>query len=833
MSRVIIVNTAGPQGAVGPQGPIGPSGSVGAQGPSGSTGSQGETGPQGPQGIQGASAPFYDLGSNTWNTTSSIQISGSLTVSGSSTFTNIGPAIFSGSVTINGSPALTQADTGSLTVLSASYSTTAGTANAVSQLNQNVTIVGDLSVFGTASYSYTTASQLDVGTNYISVNVAEPGERFGGLKVYDSGSLSHMATASLSWDSLNNRWIYQNASGSTYSGGMLISGPRNTGSMGNEVGTTLNALMKGQGGDHITSSGIFEDSSGSVTFGNNLMYISSSGFVGIGTSNPSYPLHIVGDGIQLYNSSSPTQVAYYRPQFLDVYGSTRFEIITNNAGLDLNSRGGGDIRFLTTGSVRMFISSSGNIGIGTNTTSSAYRLQVDASGSSNSPLPLALTSVDVNNRVGILFASSSTSAGKQHRLFHRVNTPTVEWLLGASTGETAGWRFLPRDDTNYGVNILAPFNGGTSYLNTGLSQSLFSLGAGSQTAQHINISSSGNVGIGTTIPGVKLDVSGDVRASNTVFASETATRTLRINSFDNLAFLNSGSVEVARFENSGNWGFGTTSPLARLDIRGTQIATGAIARTMLISSSLSASANNDVLVGLDINPTFTIGAFTGVTQIGLRVAGTIIPTINTGFNIGTNSAAYGRVFSARFAGTSISDVTLSTTGTTTNLNFQLNDSAGNIVGRFFNTTGNLTLQNGGTFTDAGYRLDVSGSVRVSGGIFGIGTSGTILPLINTAGTGTVVVGGTSPNTPALRLQGSPLNFFVGNTQVAQLFATTGNLTLQNGGTFTDAGFRLDVSGSGRFTDSLQVTGSLNVQGDIKQNGVSLQALSIAYAIALG
>jgi hypothetical protein len=92
-------------------------------------------------------------------------------------------------------------------------------------------------------------------------------------------------------------------------------------------------------------------------------------------------------------------------------------------------------------------------------------------------------------------------------------------------------------------------------------------------------------------------------------------------------------------------------------------------------------------------------------------------------------------------------------------------------------------------------LTVSGSAKVNEGIFGIGTSGTILPLVNTAGTGTVVIGGTSPNTPALRLQGSPLNFFIGNTQVAQLFATTGNFTLQNGGTFTDSGARLHISGS--------------------------------------
>ena len=34
--------------------------------------------------------------------------------------------------------------------------------------------------------------------------------------------------------------------------------------------------------------------------------------------------------------------------------------------------------------------------------------------------------------------------------------------------------------------------------------------------------------------------------------------------------------------------------------------------------------------------------------------------------------------------------------------------------KVFPLTGNLVLQNGGTFTDAGYRLDVNGTARVSG-----------------------------------------------------------------------------------------------------------------------
>ena len=139
----------------------------------------------------------------------------------------------------------------------------ASTASAVNTLSQNVTIVGNLEVFGTSSFTSVTSSQLIVDDSFISVNVFEPAERFGGLKVYDSGSLSHLATASLAWDSTRNHWVYQNASGSTYTGGMLLSGPRNTGSLGDEPTLATWFVPRSDGGDHLENSQIF--SSGSTT----------------------------------------------------------------------------------------------------------------------------------------------------------------------------------------------------------------------------------------------------------------------------------------------------------------------------------------------------------------------------------------------------------------------------------------------------------------------------------------------------------------------------------------------------------------------------------------
>lgn len=120
----------------------------------------------------------------------------------------------------------------------------------------SLTITQNLTVLGSSSITYVTASQLAISSSVISVNVFEPVERFGGLKVYDSGSSN--ATASLLWDSLHNHWIYENVSGSDYVSAMFIAGPRNTGSLGEEPTLTSGRIVKSVGGDHIDNSIIIE-----------------------------------------------------------------------------------------------------------------------------------------------------------------------------------------------------------------------------------------------------------------------------------------------------------------------------------------------------------------------------------------------------------------------------------------------------------------------------------------------------------------------------------------------------------------------------------------------
>lgn len=132
----------------------------------------------------------------------------------------------------------------------------------------------DVVVYGTSSIEYITSSQIAIGTNLITLNTDTPSIRYGGISVYDSGS-NNLSTGSLFWDSEKDKWIYSNPSGSTYDGGMLISGPRNTSGLGNEVGTTSCAVMIGQGGDHITSSAILHYSTATCFYGQS--FINSSG----------------------------------------------------------------------------------------------------------------------------------------------------------------------------------------------------------------------------------------------------------------------------------------------------------------------------------------------------------------------------------------------------------------------------------------------------------------------------------------------------------------------------------------------------------------------------
>jgi hypothetical protein len=121
-------------------------------------------------------------------------------------------------------------------------------------IHNDLYVSGNLAILGSGSVVHISASQVDIGTNIINLNTYAPFERFAGLSVYDSGS-NVGVTGSLLWDSTNNVWIYSHPDhiGSVASA-RLISGPLNTGSLGNETGLTNGHFPIATGDDHISDS---------------------------------------------------------------------------------------------------------------------------------------------------------------------------------------------------------------------------------------------------------------------------------------------------------------------------------------------------------------------------------------------------------------------------------------------------------------------------------------------------------------------------------------------------------------------------------------------------
>ena len=294
-------------------------------------------------------------------------------------------------------------------------------------------------------------------------------------------------------------------------------------------------------------------------------FVYSSGNVGIGTTAPTEKLEVVGNAILTISDSR------FRG------GDTAGRLVVSNSNttsyITLNGStravGANEIAFVANSTSAMLITSTGNVGIGT--TSPGAKLDIEGN---NSPL---------------------ASGQKVLEL-----TDNIAWATIGSGPKIV----FKRKDLDFDLASIRSYVFGTNL--TGLA---FDTGHNALTTKMV-IDNAGNVGIGTTSPGAKLELQDTANSSTLLITADGANEQLKIRRYSNtneqliFGFASSDYGYVQAVEqgvayrafainpNGGNVGIGTSSPVANLHLRSTSSAS-----VMKITNS---SSGVGVLDGIDI-----------------------------------------------------------------------------------------------------------------------------------------------------------------------------------------------------------------------------------------
>mgnify|MGYP006411064725 CR=1 FL=1 len=267
------------------------------------------------------------------------------------------------------------------------------------------------------------------------------------------------------------------------------------------------------------------------------------GNVGIGTNSPSVELEI-------YSTSGDLQFSDDVKQS----GGDAFNIFANGANLEISSGSSSRNLYLAGGdgsTNHMIIHNSGNIGIGNTTPANKLIVVGDVNITTN--LSVGGTTFLVNSddgRVGIgttsptalLDVSSITKA--TGGVMHITSTYSgSDWVAGDEIG-TLGFYSSDPSDVGLKAKIVAVGETAGNYpADTELAFYTTTIGTAGLTEQ-MRIDDSGNVGIGTSSPGQKLDIDG----GNVMVKGAGADQWIQIDSDDSARFLADASNADASIE---------------------------------------------------------------------------------------------------------------------------------------------------------------------------------------------------------------------------------------------------------------------------------------------
>ncbi len=294
-----------------------------------------------------------------------------------------------------------------------------------------------------------------------------------------------------------------------------------------------------------------------VTSGD-VLTIQQDGNVGIGTTSPSQKLEVVGN-IKA-DSTGNTQV------ILESGGSCVMDLLNAQSEAYLRTTTAHDLHFRTTNINRMVIKAGGNVGIGT--TSPQEKLEVAGNVRAN-----------VSNTGGfMLTANSASGLVRESGTGLALRTNTTDRLIIDNSGNATFAGDVLVEDNLYLTD--AGTVRGKIQLNSSdrddLDIKVVSLGSNMKfftvDTERMRITSSGDVGIGTSSPTSKLSISGSQTAID--LTRGTAGDSKWGFSSDSTALyiseLSTGSTDyiMTLKETTGNVGIGTTSPGQKLDVTG-------------------------------------------------------------------------------------------------------------------------------------------------------------------------------------------------------------------------------------------------------------------------